>query len=95
MSYLSRAQKEIGHGFFGAVYKGIWDSKNGIVNVAIKSMKKDAQKEEQLKFLQEAAIMGQFKHPNIVGLYGVIPYSRSSNCVSPDQICLSFSSSKV
>ena len=28
--------------------------------------------EEKVKFLQEAAIMGQFRHPNIVKLMGVV-----------------------
>ena len=28
--------------------------------------------EEKVRFLQEAAIMGQFSHPNVVKLYGVV-----------------------
>ena len=28
--------------------------------------------EEKIKFLQEAAIMGQFRHPNVVKLMGVV-----------------------
>ena len=31
-----------------------------------------ALEEEKVKFLQEAAIMGQFLHPNIVKLHGVV-----------------------
>ena len=27
---------------------------------------------EEVKFLQEAATMGQFKHPNVVEMYGVV-----------------------
>ena len=28
--------------------------------------------DDRVKFLQEAAIMGQFRHPNVVQLYGVV-----------------------
>ena len=42
------------------------------VEVAVKSMEDGASEEERVKFLQEAAIMGQFKHPNIVKIIGVI-----------------------
>ena len=42
------------------------------MDVAIKTLKDDASEEEKVKFLQEAAIMGQFHHPNIVKLYGVV-----------------------
>ena len=40
--------------------------------VAVKSMEDGASEEERVKFLQEAAIMGQFKHPNIVMIMGII-----------------------
>ena len=40
--------------------------------VAVKLMEDGASEEERVKFLQEAAIMGQFKHPNIVKIIGVI-----------------------
>ena len=42
------------------------------MEVAIKSMKKDASEENRIKFLQEAAIMGQFDHPSIVHVYGIL-----------------------
>ena len=42
------------------------------MEVAIKTLKKDASEEKRVKFLQEAAIMGQFHHPNIVKLHGVV-----------------------
>ena len=38
--------------------------------VAVKSMKKGASVEERVKFLQEAAIMGQFRHPYILRILG-------------------------
>lgn len=37
--------------------------------VALKSL---ASEENKIKFLQEAVIVGQFKHPNIVKLHGVV-----------------------
>ena len=51
--------------------------------VAVKLMEDGASEEERVKFLQEAAIMGQFKHPNIVKIIGVItdqPVSLPTNC---------------
>ena len=37
----------------------------------MKSLEGESTEEERVKFLQEAAIMGQFKHPNIIGIAGV------------------------
>ena len=44
----------------------------GPVEVAIKKLRAKASEEERVKMLQEAAIMGQFHHPNIVKLHGVV-----------------------
>ena len=41
------------------------------MDVAIKSLNMNASMIDRIKFLQEAAIMAQFKHPNVVALYGV------------------------
>ena len=62
----------MGSGQFGTVAQGVWTSPDGPLGVAIKTLKDDASEEEKVKFLQEAAIMGQFHHPNIVKLYGVV-----------------------
>ena len=35
-------------------------------------MKASADEMDRVKFLQEAAIMAQFKHPNVITLYGVV-----------------------
>lgn len=35
-------------------------------------MNGDTGENDKINFLQEAAIMGQFHHPNIVQLYGVV-----------------------
>ena len=42
------------------------------IEVAVKTLKDGAGKEDKVKFLQEAAIMGQFSHPNVVKLYGIV-----------------------
>ncbi len=65
---------EIGSGKFAFVNKAQWtDQKSGVcLTVAVKSLHSPASQEERVKFLQEAAIMGQFVHPNIVRLIGVV-----------------------
>ena len=68
-----RLTNQLGSGQFGVVYKGVWKSPSrGEVEVAIKTLKGGSGEEDRVKFLQEAAIMGQFKHPNVVTLYGVV-----------------------
>ena len=36
--------------------------------VAVKSLADGSTEEKRIQFLQEAAIMGQFKHPNVITL---------------------------
>ena len=50
----------------------MWSSPVGPVDVAIKTLKNTSDEQEKVKFLQEAAIMGQFRHPNIVKLHGMV-----------------------
>ena len=38
----------------------------------MKTMALREEEEEKVRFLQEAAIMGQFSHPNVIKLYGVV-----------------------
>ena len=40
--------------------------------MAVKTLKKTAGDEDRVKFLQEAAIMGQFKDPNVVTMHGIV-----------------------
>ena len=40
--------------------------------MAVKTLNEGSTQDDKIKFLQEAAIMGQFKHPNVVEMYGVI-----------------------
>ena len=67
----------LGSGQFGTVAQAVWHSPDGPVDVAVKTLKEQALEEEKLKFLQEAVIMGQFHHPNIVQLYGVVTVGQS------------------
>ncbi len=42
------------------------------MEVAVKRLKPKATEKDKVKFLQEAAIMGQFLHPNVIKLQGVV-----------------------
>ena len=61
----------------------MWQSIKGPVHVAVKTLKTEALENEKVKFMQEAAIMGQFRHPNVVMLHGVVtvgePVSERTN----------------
>ena len=64
----------VGSGNYGNVFEGEWKpsvASKQFTDVAIKALKKDASSNDKLKFLQEAAIMAQFHHPNVAKLYGV------------------------
>ncbi len=64
------------------VYKGaLTSSDGGEVEVAVKTLKEGSKEEDKVKFLQEAAIMGQFKHPNVVKMYGVIKDGEPVSCM--------------
>ena len=70
--FLYRITYHLGSGQFGTVSKGIWQSPMGAMDVAVKQLQPGASEEEKVKFLQEAAINGQFSHPNVVKLMGVV-----------------------
>ena len=63
------------------VNKGEWQSDRGPVEVAVKTLKRGSSEEDTVRFLQEAAIMGQFRHPNIVELLGVLTLSEPVSAV--------------
>ena len=71
----------LGSGQFGSVQQGVWKNGSEILPVALKVLKEEASETDKVKFLQEAAIMAQFTHPNVVSLYGVVskgePVSKS------------------
>ena len=52
--------------------KGIWQSPAGAVEVAVKTLQSNASQKDRVTFLQEAAINGQFRHPNVTKLLGVV-----------------------
>ena len=69
---LYRLGEKLGSGQFGTVNKGMWQSPAGPVEVAVKTLKEGASEQDRVKFLQEAAISGQFHHPNVIELHGVV-----------------------
>ena len=67
-----RVKGHLGSGHFATVKRGKWMSCDGEKEVAIKTLHRDAGNENRVKCLQEAAIMAQFHHPNIVLLHGIV-----------------------
>ena len=63
---------QIGSGHFGTVNKGTWVYPDGEEEEVAVKMVKAKTETENIKLLQEAAIMGQFAHPNVVRLLGVV-----------------------
>ena len=65
---------ELGHGYFGAVHRGIWRRE---VEVAIKTLRnKEGRLEadflkEKNTFLSETEIMKRLNHPNLVKMLGI------------------------
>ena len=69
---ISRILEQIGSGEFGEVYRAEWSVSGATKEVAIKTLRAGSSEEAKVRFLQEAAIMGQFFHPYVVRLYGVV-----------------------
>ena len=64
---------KLGEVQLGEVYKAVLKSPTGTSqDVAVKLVKKGAPQEERVRLLQEAAILGQFKHKHIIDLVGVV-----------------------
>ena len=84
--WLVRTAEHLGSGQFGTVSRGIWQASRGSRAVAIKMLQPSPTGQDTVRFLQEAAIMGQFRHPNIVQLHGVVTIGEpvSSNEVFRD-----------
>ena len=51
---------------------GEWHTEQGDLDIAIKMLNGQTSEKDKVRFLQEAAIVGQFKHPNIMRLHGVV-----------------------
>ena len=43
-----------------------------MIQIAVKALKNNSTENDKIKFLQEAAINGQFYHQNVVKLLGVV-----------------------
>ena len=52
---------------------GLWSNGSADpVQVAVKTLNSQCSESDRVKFLREAAIMGQFVHNNVVQLHGVV-----------------------
>ena len=71
-----RIHGELGSGEFGVVTCGrLTKPPHEEVEVAIKMLNPGASDKDKLRFIQEAAIMCQFDHKNVIKLYGVVTES--------------------
>lgn len=64
----------------------------GEVKVAIKTLKPGYSEKQRLDFLSEASIMGQFSHPNIIRLEGVVTKCESLSSDNKESTACSKSS---
>ena len=68
-----RVCEKLGSGEFGVVARAIWKpSSHKKVEVAVKTLNANVNTKDRVRFLQEAAIMCQFDHENVVKLHGVM-----------------------
>ena len=67
-----RFVKHLGSGQFGNVEEGMWFDGSQEVKVALKTLREDAKPADKVKFLQEAVIMAQFNHDNVIKLLGMV-----------------------
>lgn len=73
MLLIHRVIKFIGSGEFGSVDEGRWKrNSQEEVPVALKTLKHGSSERDKVRFLQEAVIMSQFRHPNIVLMLGMV-----------------------
>ena len=72
MTLFLSVTNHLGSGQFGTVSQGVWSSPRGPIDIAVKTLKPGSTEHDKVKFLQEAAINGQFRHPNVVKLIGVV-----------------------
>ena len=73
ISYVYSISQKLGSGEFGTVHLGLWSNGSADpVQVAVKTLNSQCSESDRVKFLREAAIMGQFVHNNVVQLHGVV-----------------------
>ena len=64
--------KELGHGEFGVVTLATWINDYESHKVAVKTLNQRASRNDKIRFFQEAALMAQFVHDNVIRLYGMV-----------------------
>ena len=69
---LIRLKELITKGEFVDVNRGTWKGREKDLHVVVKSLVGGAPQDEKIKLLQEAVVMGQFHHPNILQFYGIV-----------------------
>ena len=63
----------LGCGHFGVVHFGTWtDGSADPIQVAVKTLNSKCSESDRVKFLREAAIMGQFQNNNVVQSHGIV-----------------------
>lgn len=60
--------------------KALWTVSDLTLELAVKKLIAGASEDDKIKFLQEAAIMGQFSHPNVIKLHGVVTVGEPVSC---------------
>lgn len=71
-----KLEERIGQGEFADVYRGTKKTQGKKQVVAVKVLRPGSSEKNQRDFLSEASIMGQFNHPNVIKLIGVVTNSR-------------------
>ena len=80
--FIYSVSENLGSGEFGTVHLGLWSNGSADpVQVAVKTLNSQCSESDRVKFLREAAIMGQFEGDNIVRLYGVVTKVRDAMIV--------------
>ncbi len=77
---MCRIIQHLGSGQFGNVMEGIWFDGNQEVKVALKTLRENSTPEDKVKFLQEAVIMAQFEHDNVIKLLGTVLQDNPVSC---------------
>ena len=70
---------KIGCGQFGDLHEGVWTSSDTEREVAIEALT-SSNPDSKIKFLQEATIMAQLNHPNVIRLIGIITEDKPVSC---------------
>ena len=68
-------ENQISHGQFGVVHRAQYKTPQGNVKVAVKTLKDSTNQSVEMGFMREALILGQFHHPNVLKLIGVVSSS--------------------